>query len=262
MAPEATCLAGDVTGAARLLLYGRFCRLNDLAIGFAAAQGRRFVGVGGGRRGRFSATRVGEHLYGRFCQGVASTATQTLVKPARVHSSFNFVQGHVCQDCNNGGMSRLEVAAQPILIPLIDRQRPIASLTTEEKLTVSKWVAKTAYMVSWAAPLEKRVQQDHLMALNGDGGKPFSGVAIFGMQSDFKENFSCFLTGHWPSVHAVKPGFFRSDASRSIQDRLTVPARVFVSCLLARPKISFHASKRTGDFSDHSKPSRLAHLFS
>ena len=131
-------------------------------------------------------------------QGVASTATQTLVKPARVHSSFNFVQGHVCQDCNNGWMSRLEVATQPILIPLIDRQRPIASLSTEEKLTVSKWVAKTAYMVSWAAPLEKRVQQDHLMTLNGDGGKPFSGVAIFGMQSDFKENFSYFLTGHWP----------------------------------------------------------------
>lgn len=83
-------------------------------------------------------------------QGVASTATQItatqiLVKPVCVHASVSSVQGRVCQDCNNGWMSRLE-AAQPILIPLIDRRRPIASLTTEEKLTVSKWVAKTAYI--------------------------------------------------------------------------------------------------------------------
>lgn len=136
-------------------------------------------------------------------QGVASTATQTLVQPARVHASVNFVQGHVCQECNNGWMSRLEVAATPILISLIDRQRTTESLAAEERLTVSKWVVKTAYMLSWAAPLKKRVQLDHLMALNGDGGTPLSRVGVFGMQSEFKQAFSYFLTGHWP--HFTRP---------------------------------------------------------
>ena len=136
-------------------------------------------------------------------QGVASSATETLVEPARIHSSFNFVQGHVCEECNTGWMSRLEVAAKPILVPLIEKESSIDSLSPEEADIVGKWVIKTAYMHSWTSPLKQPVQPEHLQALCGDGGKPIPGVGVFGMQSGFKQPSSYYQRGHWP--HLCKP---------------------------------------------------------
>ena len=141
-------------------------------------------------------------------QGVASSATETLVQPPRIHSSFNFVQGHVCGECNTGWMSLLEVAAKPILVPLIENERPIDSLTPEEGDIVGKWVIKTAYMHSWTSPLKKPVQPEHLQALRGDGGKPIPGVAVFGMQSDFKKQSAYFQSGFWPQLSELKEKHF------------------------------------------------------
>lgn len=137
-------------------------------------------------------------------QGVASSATQALAGPPRVHSSFNFVQGHVCEGCNTGWMSRLEAVAKPILVPLIEQNRTLGSLSAAEREIVGKWVAKTAYMHSWTSPLKRPVQLDHLEALCGDGGKPSVGVNVFGMQSDYKQPSAYVQTGHWPQFS--KPG--------------------------------------------------------
>lgn len=131
-------------------------------------------------------------------QGVASSATDELVQPPRIHSSFNFVQGHVCQECNTGWMSHLEGIAKPILVPLIDNERTIESLSSAEADIVSKWVVKTAYMHSWTSPFKHPVQLDHLKALCGDAGRPSPGVAVFGMQSDFKQPSAYLLSAHWP----------------------------------------------------------------
>jgi hypothetical protein len=47
----------------------------------------------------------------------------------------------VCKTCNNGWMSRLETAAQPILTPLIDEQRDEPrSISTEEQSTIAAWL--------------------------------------------------------------------------------------------------------------------------
>jgi len=131
-------------------------------------------------------------------QGVASSATEMLVQPPRIHSSFNFVQGHVCGDCNTGWMSQLEGVAKPVLVPLIENERTIESLSPAEADLVGKWVVKTAYMHSWTSPLKLPVQLEHLKALCGDGGKPSPGVGVFGMQSDFKQPSAYFQRGHWP----------------------------------------------------------------
>ena len=64
-------------------------------------------------------------------------------------------------------------------------------------------------MHSWTAPLKQPVQLDHLTALNSDDGKPFPGVAVFGMQSDFKQPSAYFLTGHWPQF--MRPEIETSD---------------------------------------------------
>jgi hypothetical protein len=136
-------------------------------------------------------------------QGVASSATDTLVDSPRIHSSFNFVQGHVCKECNNGWMSRLEAAAKPILTSLIEQERTLDSLKPEEANIVGKWVIKTAYMISWASPLKRTVQLEHLQALCGDDGQPSSGVSVFGMQSDFKEAISYYQRGFWRRFYGI-----------------------------------------------------------
>lgn len=116
----------------------------------------------------------------KLFQGVASSADGTLSQTPRIHSSFNFVQGHVCEECNNGWMSQLEAAAKPILVPLIDGERTIESLAEEEAQIVGKWTCKTAYMHSWASPLDSPGQQDHLQALFGNDGKAMPGVTVVG----------------------------------------------------------------------------------
>jgi hypothetical protein len=139
----------------------------------------------------------------KLFQGVASSANDTLVESPRIHSSFNFVQGHVCEECNNGWMSRLEATAKPILVPLIDRVRTIESLAEEEAEIVGKWTCKTAYMHSWAALLKKPVQREHLEPLLGNDGKPAEGVIVVGMQADLKQPSSYIQMGYWP--HLCKP---------------------------------------------------------
>jgi hypothetical protein len=136
----------------------------------------------------------------KLFQGVASSATETLVQAPRIHSSFNFVQGHVCEKCNTGWMSQLEGVARPILVPLIEKERSIESLSQDEADIAGKWAVKTAYMHSWTSPLKRPVQLEHLKALLGDDGKPSPGVRVFGMQSDFKQPSAYYQRGHWPRL--------------------------------------------------------------
>jgi hypothetical protein len=138
-------------------------------------------------------------------QGVASSQTDDLIQSPRIHSTFNFVQGHVCRRCNNGWMSRLEAVAKPLLVPLIDGQTRIEDLVATQSTIIGKWAAKTAYMHSFTSPLKQPVSADHIKALNGDVGQLFSSVGVFGMQADYKQQSGYFLTRYWPylSNHTV-----------------------------------------------------------
>jgi hypothetical protein len=133
-------------------------------------------------------------------QGVASTETGTLVEPPRIHSTFNFVEGRVCGDCNSGWMSSLEGTAKPILITLMEQSRHLQSLSASERTVVGKWAAKTAYLHTWAGPSKNPVQLAHLRALYGDAGAPANGVGVFGMQSEFKKPSGYIRTGLWPQL--------------------------------------------------------------
>jgi|SRR5882672_381726 len=137
-------------------------------------------------------------------QGVASSATNQLLETPRVHSSFNFIHGRVCCECNTGWMCNLEGIAKPILVPLIDRQRPIESLSQAESSIVGKWAAKTAYMHSWISPLRRPVQLDHLRVLCGDAGRLLPGVGTFGVQLDYKQPSAYLLSGCWPQCCQVE----------------------------------------------------------
>jgi hypothetical protein len=133
-------------------------------------------------------------------QAVASSETGRLVESPRIQSSFNFVLGRVCGHCNNGWLRRLENAAKPLLISLMDQHRTLESMSVHEAALIGKWAAKTAYLHTWVGPLKQPVQVDHLRTLYGDAGTVRGGVGVFGMQSDFVKPSGYIQTGHWPQL--------------------------------------------------------------
>ena len=194
-------------------------------------------------------------------QGVASSTTEKLVQPPRIHSSFNFVQGHVCEECNTGWMSRLEGIAKPVLIPLIDNETRIESLSSADADIVGKWVVKTAYMHRWTSPLEHPVRLDNLKALCGDAGRPSPGVAVFGMQADFKQPSAYFLSGHWPQFYM--PEMKVSDETPGDAYKIGLQFRYLylLTAFWPSPKIPSYIGKGTPHSSDSHKPRAMARLF-
>jgi hypothetical protein len=74
----------------------------------------------------------------------------------RRHGLNNFAVKNVCKACNNGWMSSLEDRAKPFILELMNEQTKILSgLPPEGMLAVSRWAAKTAFMIA-------SVQKDHL----------------------------------------------------------------------------------------------------
>lgn len=132
--------------------------------------------------------------------GAFNAQTSEFVGKPRVHSSFAFVEGRVCEPCNTGWMSRLEAAAKPILIPLMTGSRLVESLSSAEAALVGKWSAKTAYLHTWAGPFESPAPLQHLKTLNGDAGSPAPTVAVFAMQSAFVKPSGFFRSDQWPQL--------------------------------------------------------------
>jgi hypothetical protein len=74
-----------------------------------------------------------------------SKAQDTLL---RSHPLNTFGTKKVCGGCNNGWMSRLENAAKPPILALMNQQSGILSLTDATRLTLSRWAVKTAFMLA------------------------------------------------------------------------------------------------------------------
>jgi hypothetical protein len=74
-------------------------------------------------------------------------------------------EGRVCAACNNGWMSALEVAAMPIMKPLIDGTTNLYSCRGEEARTLGLWAAKTAYVLNAASSYPLKVPQSHFASV-------------------------------------------------------------------------------------------------
>jgi hypothetical protein len=138
--------------------------------------------------------------------GVWDSATGNLVEK-KVQSSWKFVEERVCEKaCNNGWMSRLETAVEPILLPLARGERDLSTLLSNERKTLAKWAAKTAYLHSTAGLLGKPVQAAHIQALNTDLGFLASRVVLFASQGEHQRPSSYVQTGLWPQQGLLDPG--------------------------------------------------------
>ena len=60
----------------------------------------------------------------------------------------------VCEECNNGWMSRLENRVQPLLQPLLTGQR--SAMDMDGQATIATWAVKTAMVLEGMDPAEKR----------------------------------------------------------------------------------------------------------
>jgi hypothetical protein len=112
---------------------------------------------------------------------VHSAANGNEEKVLRQHIIQNFVTRIVCAKCNTGWMSQLELLAKPILLPLIQGLRSVKSLSTEERLVISRWVFKTSFMI-FGVQHSVAVPWDVFSSWAKDGAGPLpKHTMVFGM---------------------------------------------------------------------------------
>jgi hypothetical protein len=79
----------------------------------------------------------------------------------------------VCAECNNGWKSRLEIAAAPLISPMLTAERKV-TLNADEQATVALWVVKTAMTIQLSHPTRRiiGIPNDHYRSVNRDRHPP------------------------------------------------------------------------------------------
>ena len=114
-----------------------------------------------------------EHVFPRWLQRELGLERQT-IEPIRIlsdlvtigsrrpsHTLSSLTVGGICQDCNNGWMSRLEASAPEVLI---ENQRE--AITTEQALLFARWMTKTAICINVSMPYRLLFDKDARHSLN------------------------------------------------------------------------------------------------
>jgi hypothetical protein len=79
--------------------------------------------------------------------------------------SLNFKARIVCTSCNNGWMSKMESEVEQMLRPLTEKQFPVLAHAhleqlREHRLSIARWMAKTALTTSYALPGNQRLASE------------------------------------------------------------------------------------------------------
>src|SRR5215472_8026725 len=126
----------------------------------------------------------------KLYSAVAKSKDDTILKDRQVNAG-SFVEGRICETCNNGWMSNLETATMELLKPLIEGTVNLLSISDDERTTLAKWATKTGYVISHAAPLEKTPDPSHMHYMKDNAGAVPPRVEVFGQQwvatADFRQ---------------------------------------------------------------------------
>lgn len=128
-----------------------------------------------------------------------------LVLESRSQVASRFIEGRVCERCNNGWMNDLEGEAMEILKPLIAGTMPLVSISDEERTIVAKWATKTAYVMSYAVPLKKTPEPSHLRYVKENKGAVPSRVGVFGGQNIATADFRQIQRNSWYHLTNTQP---------------------------------------------------------
>ena len=135
---------------------------------------------------------------------VAQSVDNTILVDRKVDAA-SFVEGRVCENCNNAWMSDLETAAMELLKPLIEGRINILTLSDDERTTVAKWGTKTGYVISHAAPLQKTPEPSHMRYMKDNAGAVPPRVEVFGQQSINTGDFRQIQRNQWPYLGKPLP---------------------------------------------------------
>lgn len=105
------------------------------------------------------------------------------VKDVR-HSTYgDLLEGRICAGCNNGWMSRLENDIRQVLVDLAEGRRLARQLSDEQRILLTRWAAKTVYVLNSSSNFPLKVPAEHLRVL-AENGQPVDGVFLYCTQSD------------------------------------------------------------------------------
>lgn len=135
-------------------------------------------------------------------QAVATSSNSAIVE-RRTIDMDSLVEGRVCDDCNKGWMSGLENEAKPLLMPLIDGKRTVYNLTHQERLVVSRWAAKTSYVLSSATPLKQPAEPAHFHFIAKNPTSLPPGVGAFAQQVVSTREFAYYQRNRWPEFQVI-----------------------------------------------------------
>jgi hypothetical protein len=140
-------------------------------------------------------------------QGVGTSATLDVDQTeGRVHGTWRFVEGRVCETCNNGWLNDLERETRPGLEALIKGAGRIVALTPPQRRLLSRWAAKTAFLIANVSPFNRPVPPGHLWALNNGGDVP-PGVAVYAGQSGTTTRTAYIQSTQWHQFTSTRNGY-------------------------------------------------------
>lgn len=137
-------------------------------------------------------------------QAIATTAEGTILK-SRTHAASSFQEGRVCGSCNNGWMNDLETESMKLLKELVDARVSLMSLSDGQRASLAKWAAKTAFVLSHTALLQRTpdVSQMRYMQENRGGIPP--GVWVVAQMGPRSTDFRQIQRNQWIHHTGVEP---------------------------------------------------------
>ena len=116
---------------------------------------------------------------------------------SRSHGLSAFVAGNVCDGCNNGWMSALEVASKPLILDLAGGRRRVIDLADNEALLLARWTAKTAYALHASANYRRIVPENHYQVFDTPDYRLPVGVGVVAHTYKSGKDFSWSQTTNW-----------------------------------------------------------------
>ncbi len=151
-------------------------------------------------------TRSKEHVIPQWLMDFLNIRTQK-IQPThfstkggastRFHTIDGLLAGQICKGCNNGWMSELEIVAMPILKSLILGKSTIVELNENERRILSRWTAKTAFVLNSASNYLKNVPKGHFQHIRLNIDSLPMDVASFGQQHHGERNFFWIQSSTW-----------------------------------------------------------------
>lgn len=121
----------------------------------------------------------------------------SVIKSVRKHTLNNLVSGKICQQCNNGWMSKLEYSVKENIINLAENKKTVVELNPKERFLLARWTFKTALALNCGSNFLKNIPQDHYSYIFKNADSLPKHVVVFAQQHRPTEKFYWIQGSQW-----------------------------------------------------------------